>query len=786
MENDANDPGELESSLTPPESTTLNPDVLDKLFEREDPRVQSGTTDDDSDDDLDFIRMSGLTSPKVSADLGAIRDPQELEEHLAPPVSFYEAGVADVDTAMVPPTKRADTILNPPFPKMESPNVQDVSDAQPPASAINDSVEMDAPPPLEQPETEAAVEPPENLDVAETVSVEPDALTSLEQPETEAVVEQPDNLDVVDLDSFDEEDAEDEVFPDLVLPATEGVDANVVEAPADDPKPETEPDTGDDVSGQVLDDREPEVVPAADATVEATESATEDVESVGEPESVRDAAGIQDDDDVLDAVAETDESNSALDGSIFDDILVDTEHGSDEDNVVSAEVIEAEPTTSPEPDIDFDEPATVQTYGRRSSRHHRRHQPALPRLLKAAAIFIVFGGAIAYGGYQAYHWFEIRVSNPTTLFYEAESAAADQDALRASRLFEEFARRNPDHPLAADALFAAGYQMQQVETEDPELAAQFNDESLALLDEFARRNPNHQRVGRARSLMGIVYYRKGDYRAAVDAFIDRDAILRDPTATLPVLRTLARSYARLGEYEAAHSTFIRAANSPGNPTPDADYDELGEMYRALAQTADTPEKHLAYQELALEHWSHAIRYPGINPTRKNAIRIKVDLLGELGVLKGTPPAVAVQAQNSDLVVPLDAGVQNASFELTTPLPIGPILKGVPGNDEPESLGKSPAAPPMDGGPAAHEFEVVPEELMPAEAVPTLDDAIPAIGEAVAKPLYHDIAPGEQLFQIANQYGVSAANLMEWNQIEDSNHIEAGQRLILHAPQSEDE
>ncbi|MFP6581058.1 MAG: hypothetical protein VCD00_00725 [Candidatus Hydrogenedentota bacterium] len=70
-----------------------------------DGRLDSGAGAILVDSDLDFINMSGLTTP-VSVDLG-VSDPMDYtEENLRPDalVSFFEEGVGDVDSDMDPGT----------------------------------------------------------------------------------------------------------------------------------------------------------------------------------------------------------------------------------------------------------------------------------------------------------------------------------------------------------------------------------------------------------------------------------------------------------------------------------------------------------------------------------------------------------------------------------------------------------------------------------------------------------------------------------------------------------
>jgi len=49
------------------------------------------------------------------------------------------------------------------------------------------------------------------------------------------------------------------------------------------------------------------------------------------------------------------------------------------------------------------------------------------------------------------------------------------------------------------------------------------------------------------------------------------------------------------------------------------------------------------------------------------------------------------------------------------------------------------------------------------------------------PVYHTVAPGETLWDIADLYGTSAASLMRENEIEDATKIWVGTRLRVPAP-----
>ncbi len=48
---------------------------------------------------------------------------------------------------------------------------------------------------------------------------------------------------------------------------------------------------------------------------------------------------------------------------------------------------------------------------------------------------------------------------------------------------------------------------------------------------------------------------------------------------------------------------------------------------------------------------------------------------------------------------------------------------------------------------------------------------------------HVVEPGDSLYQIASQYGVSMTQLMNDNQLPDPNHLAVGQGLIIRIPQA---
>ena len=68
----------------------------------EDKRLQDGVPDEQREDDLDFIQMTGVT--RRESVQSPATDQDESDADASRPVSFYEKGVADVDSTMVPGT----------------------------------------------------------------------------------------------------------------------------------------------------------------------------------------------------------------------------------------------------------------------------------------------------------------------------------------------------------------------------------------------------------------------------------------------------------------------------------------------------------------------------------------------------------------------------------------------------------------------------------------------------------------------------------------------------------
>ena len=118
----------------------------------------------------------------------------------------------------------------------------------------------------------------------------------------------------------------------------------------------------------------------------------------------------------------------------------------------------------------------------------------------------------------------------------------------------------------------------------------------------------------------------GEYEEALTILGDRDLRLRDPGALVPILRTLAETHARLGDYQTALKLYVEAAGNADNASPDNDYASLAQLYQNMSDRATSVPERRRYYGLALEHWRKARDVPGLSPSRTKEIGVKIGLL----------------------------------------------------------------------------------------------------------------------------------------------------------------
>ena len=106
------------------------------------------------------------------------------------------------------------------------------------------------------------------------------------------------------------------------------------------------------------------------------------------------------------------------------------------------------------------------------------------------------------------------------------------------------------------------------------------------------------------------------------------------------------------------------------------------------------------------------------------------------------------------------------------------------------IGGAPAASPaqaVDEEPAAESAPAVePESVVEPESAAAPEQAAPGEGQAgmggQMEGLQHEVLPGQTLFQIAEQYGVSVQEIAAANNLVNPMQLQAGSILIIPQPQ----
>jgi tetratricopeptide (TPR) repeat protein len=260
---------------------------------------------------------------------------------------------------------------------------------------------------------------------------------------------------------------------------------------------------------------------------------------------------------------------------------------------------------------------------RKTKRQIRRYA------MRTASALVI--GAIVYQGAV---WVAAGLSGPESQLAAARKLAAAGEHRSAAGAFVTFAARNPQHPARGDALFGAALALQQVDSLSADRGQVVYEQARGLYEQFLEEYPSHAKAARAANLLGALHYQHGHHAEAVEILRDPDLRLRDPYGALSALRTLARSYAQLGEFDRARSAFLQAASMSINYTPDMDYNELGDLYKFQAgQTTDLHDER-RLNALAVEHWTQAMRFSGIDRQDKQHIRMKRDALrAQMGELE---------------------------------------------------------------------------------------------------------------------------------------------------------
>jgi len=766
-----------EDEAREPEDPEERFDELDERIQeglQSDPRLDSGVAPGERSGDLDFIQMSGLTAPPPAQEEAPAPEETEDSSDLDPgkPLSFYEEGVADVDSSMVPSVGKS-------TPEREFPADPDNRAAMEHLRDMIAELTKDegpaAPPPAEH-ELDSSEGVPQTQQPAETL----DELAEAPEPSPTMPEDTPATPESTE--------------------AAPRIDAREPEAPLPDqaeaaPKPfeltlrdeEPEPRLPDQTEAapkpfELTPRKEEPEPPAAPPEITETISSLGKIDALDSPETPGEWAALQEppqDVEPPDArepeIPEIREEQAPPLAEEPPSPRVYTPPPS----MAPRGVLKAEPPASPGelgdrvqiPTVAEAEEAMYLRHSaprtRRRRSGHRKH--ARRRLARIAAGFIVLI-ALAGGGYKTHAWYETNVSNPSMLYDDAVALAAQGKYREASSKFSAFAQRNPGSELRAEAQFAAAFVLQQVQPSSKDEATREYTRALELFQTFLDENPAHAKAPRARTLMGRLHYELGQYQQAIELLRDPELRLLDPIAAVPAVRLLARSYAKLGQDDSARSYYLQAVGLQDNHTPDVDYMELGALYRAMAERTSAAEARREYEQLAITQWMHAIQSPGIDPGAKKELRAKIDVLRERGLAGDEVTEDPSDAETA--AEPLDraASTEEPPWESLAPA-LEEDTDTASDELDPSRGAESDSPPPMEAAP-------------PAEAdVPQDDAPLELLEAAPPAEVVHQVVAGDTLSGIAAAYRVTAADLMAWNDLSQS-VILVGQELIVRGAKSQ--
>lgn len=625
------------------EMDRIDEDLLEQIDQ--DSRWTSGVPESERGDDLDFIQMTGLTRPAApgpSAD-DVLRSEQALDDD---GISFYEEGVADVDAAMLPAEPAPESAPPPPAPEAGAraamSDLKDILDALS-AEGETENEGTGEEPPLEDDMFAPLLEDDSGA------SRDDDLL--VEGPASDEDADEAAELPVIDLSEaervLEELAAQPRDEDDEPARAEPAADEAAVEQAAFEvlpPEAEATVQLNQEEDGPAVPEQEeahtasqpatnpPTVIPASsgfdptELTAALERRAAEPAAGATQPQKAPAPEPPE---------VESAEEEAPADGSesLPEPLPTSAAHELPPPAATDGEDdAEDEPDMAPPPFSDR----------RRTGRAHRRStrgSRARRKFIRVAALVVC---TVAFGAAMYYIFLptvDMRLLRPALLYDEAVERSNDGSYLQASRLFSEFATRNPASPLKAEAEYRAAFAMQQAAAAPgapPDRATEMNDEALALFAQFVDANPDHPRVPRAETLMGVLNTRLARYEKAIGILRDPRLRSRDPDGALAALRALAEAHAALGQYDEAQSAWLQAATAAGNAMPELDYDALASLHYRQAQEAAQPDKerHIA---LAKERWNQALRVPGLVP------RLREQIERQLADIDAGVTSVAVSA-----------------------------------------------------------------------------------------------------------------------------------------------
>lgn len=573
-----------------------------------DARLQNSIPETQHNADLDFIQMSGLTRPTEAqsyeeppaAILEAARTKSELDPNR--PLSFYEPGVVDVDEAFAGAederTHRSEP-QTPERPRSADALRQIIADLEKPSA-------NHAPLPAPEPETEAEEIIPADADLSAGEPV-PAEIEPNEIPQAEAAPEP----------SLEEPDAQAPIEQ-AVLPAISDAEPS---APAAE----------DDFDLLI---QSSSIAEQLDSSIHYPEP-----EKTAPPSSAPDPGLSQ-------RLAEAEQLLQELEQQPRDESPKPPPSPSAAPPV-PREIRWQRPPVVPPEDPEGKEPHDRELrfeydYSAAPGRRSRRQRAHIRRRFTRLVFLVLCAAVIGAAGFLVYnHVLHPAIAPPDEMLANARQLMEHKDYEAASSAYQHFTRRYSDHPALPEAEFEAALALKLAPGVSRDAVRSLREESLALFKKFVEDNPGNPKRARAECIMGILYFELGDYKNAIGLLREPARQIDDPDAVLPILRTLAWSYRMDGSYDDAESAYLQAAALPRNYSVDADYYELGDMYRKRADAAATPEERRLFEQRTAEYWSKAVRVPQIDPGTRDTIQKQLDRLqAEFGGAEtGMPPVL---------------------------------------------------------------------------------------------------------------------------------------------------
>jgi len=641
-----------------------------------DDRYESGVPEGQRGNSLDFIQMTGLTRPPLrgvshGVEGALAHTPVYDDLNSTQPVSFYEKGVADVDDSLshtllpgglhdamldsdLVPNRSAETLVADSGVSRSAQAFRDIvaglqrDDVVDEAGAEkgNDDVEVD----------EDAIQPDEVstsgalLALVEEIEASMGGAAEPAEP-AEAEGEVAESPGVESAEAEDPETGKD-VAAMISAPAAEIGDddfdallASLSGGGATEPAA-TEPTAAEPAAAEpaaVAEPApEPEVV-SEPVALEATpiSSVSEDWDALLDAMSVRGAASVPESQATLrpaksnagGALAEAEQLMQALEkrprstpppSVASPEPAAVTEAGSE-----VAKVVPDLPATTAValPELDEESALGYDYNAAPSRRRSRRHSRVARRGLKLVKVFFFLA---LLGGLAATLW--IYVAAPMLLQDEdlaarAERLMAAQDYSAASETYLQLASRMaPGDAERSNAEFRAAYALTLgPETSGDDTKRRYGT-ALALFKQFTEGYPQHPKRARALSLMGRLHFELQDFEQAIAVLRDQVKPADDPAAALSMLRYLARAYSMTGNYEQAETSYLQAATLPGNYNAEADYLELGDLFRQRAGLENDPVVQKSLEEMAMSYWRRAMQVPGVAPGDRNTLEERLQWL----------------------------------------------------------------------------------------------------------------------------------------------------------------